>query len=510
MCDEKEAASIAKVVTSLMIIMVVTFACERLFTGFWNIYGRTIEREGIQLLEIASAVLRWGMIIGPAAVLIGFLAYFLTPRLGEFVVARAEARLAAKEANRDVIANFGGSEAIVRYDKDGGMTVYDPTGALVDRVRGMSGSVSDLAGLLTGLGGMIHPAPVSRTGRIENNYGSLPAPELPDLASSLPEFVRIEDYVRPESASLRSLFLGIGPGGEQIRGSLFQLSHIGNGGTSQWGKSNFLQNLLYQILLATEPSELFLSDLGGTSFVDFGIPYADTVAGTEKMADYLWQMAQERKALYQKTGVGIKSIEHYNRLTGESLSYAIFACDEVTVAFGESKKLQRQLTHLVTFAAKYGIEIILSGQNWKTTNVDSTLRDQFSSRFQFKAMDRHQGAILIPDAAAHEITVKGRCFCWIPERGEVLQMQTPYVSSEILQTVAKPVHPILPGDMPMWDISGDEDDREPTPREKIICELYQSGASLKQISEQINEGRYGGWYYDKIREVLQKFELLDG
>lgn len=354
---------------------------------------------------------------------------------------------------------------------------------------------------LAGITSSAYPLPV-----IKHYEDLLPGPPMPDL-------VRIEDYVKADSVSLQNLFLGIGPYNEQIRGSLFQLSHIGNAGTSQWGKSNFLQNLLYQILLASEPTELYLSDLGGTSFVDFGIPYADTIESTEKLANYLWEIAQERKALYQKTGIGIKGLAHYNQVTGANLPYVVFACDEVTVAFSESKKLERILTHLVTFAAKYGIQIILSGQNWKSTSVDSTLRDQFSSRFQFKAMDRHQATMLIADSKAQDITTKGRCFCWIPERGEVIQVQTPYVSSEVLQTVSKPVHPVLTDNLPVWDMTTDEPEPEPelsgyTPDEKSrIVELFNAGDNITTICTQIH-GYKNQKRIEAIKAVLRENDLI--
>lgn len=275
-------------------------------------------------------------------------------------------------------------------------------------------------------------------------------PQLP--APDLPIFVRIEDYVQPGNVTLRNLVLGIGPNSEVIRGSLRELSHIGVAGTSRWGKSIFLQTLIYQILMAKEKIELHLSDLGGTTYEDFGIPYADDIASTEKMAMDLWDMAMERKALFQATGQGIRSLDIYNQIASTPLPYVVFACDEVTAVFNESKRLQHTLKNLVLYAGKYGIELILSGQNWKSTNVDSTLRDQFSSRFQFKAMDRYQASMLISDSGADEINVKGRCYAWIPERGETIQMQAPFIESETLRAIARPVHPLLGDDLPVWNL----------------------------------------------------------
>lgn len=62
----------------------------------------------------------------------------------------------------------------------------------------------------------------------------------------------------------------------------------------------------------------------------------------------------------------------------------------------------------------------------------------------------------------------------------------------------------------VWDIGQDEADRdaEPTPREKIILDLFDEGASLNQISKTINEGRTGGPYNEEIKSTLARYGKL--
>lgn len=339
-------------------------------------------------------------------------------------------------------------------------------------------------------------------------------PLLPETV--LPDFVRIEDYVQSGNVTLRNLVLGVGMNNEIIRGSLRELSHIGVAGTSRWGKSIFLQVLLYQILVAREKVDLYLSDLGGTTYVDLGIPYADDVASTEKMTMNLWDRAMERKALFQATGQGIRSLDIYNQIA-DPLPYVVFACDEVTAIFSESKRLQHTLKNLVLYAGKYGIELILSGQNWKSTNVDSTLRDQFSSRFQFKAMDRYQASMLISDSGADEINVKGRCYAWIPERGETIQMQAPFIETETLQAIARPAHALLGDDMPVWDlkpVSGSNDSEtdsevKPSDSDQQVIDLWLETHNWSKVhmAATATDTYPGGTDIKRYKSILDKWGI---
>jgi DNA segregation ATPase FtsK/SpoIIIE-like protein len=331
---------------------------------------------------------------------------------------------------------------------------------------------------------------------------ALPAPQIPQI-------VRLEDIFDPAEATIRRLVLGAGAGGEIVTGHLRDLSHIAIAGTSRWGKSTFLQSLLYQLFLAREPVEFYLSDIGGQAFISFGIPYADSIIQSERMIDHIYGIYSERRAKFQRAGgqagMGIRTLDIYNALTSEGLPYIVVAMDEVTALMANSKPMAHQLTELILQAGKYGIWLLLSGQNWKAKNVDTTIRDQFSSRFQLKAMDWRQAGILIPDSGAEEFDVKGRAAIVLPGAARVQTIQTPLIDEATIATVAgRPKRAI---DME-WMVAPDEDDTgadEPTTREQKILEMSDDGYSLNQISRAINNDKVGGKYNLKIKAVIEKF-----
>lgn len=327
-------------------------------------------------------------------------------------------------------------------------------------------------------------------------------PEALPEPDPLPDRVDLADIWNPGHASIRKLVLGIGPQGRTIRGDIRELAHIAVAGTSRWGKSIFIQSLLYQIINAREKTDIRLSDIGGTSFVDFGLPYADDVQTTEEILKDLWAEAMRRKALYQATGQGIKSLEMYNAVTGQELPYVVFMADEVTVLMSHSKAMAKIIMDLIAYAAKYGIELILSGQNWKADNVNTTIRDQFSSRFQFKAMDKSQASILIPGTEAHEITTRGRAIAYIPEYGTAIPLQTPFIDADMIQaTRDKPT--IL--DLPIPPAAID-------PIEQVVIETRKGGAGLKEcyrVWHKLAKGEeppksIGGYQTQIIKDILSK------
>lgn len=263
---------------------------------------------------------------------------------------------------------------------------------------------------------------------------------LPEIASDnvllpaqsiipVPDFVDIDDVLTGQP-SLNRLVLGVSENEEIVTESLKNLTHVAIAGVTRFGKSIFIQQLLYQIMAAEDNVSLYLADLGGTSFIDFGLPYASSIPDVEVMVSKVMAEAERRKDLYEATGQGIRSLDIYNSITGENLPWVVMVIDEALYLMEKSKEVKDQLELAVSWAAKYGISCIIISQDWKSNVVKTSTRNNFSSRFQFYAEDRVQSNILIKGSLAHEIEDKGRCFARLPGQNKVTEMQTPFISKE--------------------------------------------------------------------------------
>lgn len=343
--------------------------------------------------------------------------------------------------------------------------------------------------------------------------GELAAPEqvfeLP--APSVPDVVRLEDAIDHGNVSINRLFLGAGPGGEPIYGRLKDLSHIAIGGTSRWGKSTLEQALLYQLVIAREEIDFYLSDVGGTAFLSFGIPYADSPTLSEKLVAKVYSIFEERKAAFKDAGqqvrTGIRSLDIFNQITGASLPVIVLAMDEVTALMADSKQMAHQINSLILQAGKYGIFLILSGQNWTAKNIGTTTRDQFSSRFQMKAMDRYQANILISNSGAEQFTTKGRASVLLPGAVAPVQIQTPLIEEETISQAAS-FRQRQTDDLRRL-FEDEPEQGEMTPREQIILDMFDAGESLNSISKEINDGRIGGTYNAEIKTTVKKWRNMD-
>jgi DNA segregation ATPase FtsK/SpoIIIE-like protein len=331
-------------------------------------------------------------------------------------------------------------------------------------------------------------------------------------APAVPDVVRLEDAISYDDVSINRLYLGAGPGGEPVYGRLKDLSHIAIGGTSRWGKSTLEQSLLYQLVIAREEIDFYLSDVGGTAFLSFGIPYADSPTLSEKLVAKVYSIFEDRKAGFKAAGqqvrTGVRSLDIYNQITGDSLPVIVLAMDEVTALMADSKQMSHQINSLILQAGKYGIFLILSGQNWTARNIGTTTRDQFSSRFQMKAMDRYQANILISNSGAEQFTTKGRASVLLPGAIAPVQIQTPLIDEETI-SLATQRRPRSVDDL-QWIVADEAEAEADSPadgfdqdRAATIRKLHADGLSKTEIAKYFGYKANSGSIFYEIKAALE-------
>jgi hypothetical protein len=254
--------------------------------------------------------------------------------------------------------------------------------------------------------------------------GSPALAEPPALAAGLwPPQVNLLDLLPPTGASLSQIALGVTltpTGLETVRAPLPDLVHIAIGGSSGWGKSIMLRTLAFQIATATEPCDLVCLDLEGITFAPFArsarLRYA--IADTESdalaiLADLVAEMNRRRELF--SAYPGCDSLGSYNALAGEPLPTIAVLVDESTALLSD-KTVESAIRTLTLRARKFGVYAILGGQDWKAASLDTAIRNQLSSRIQFKAQDGAQSRVLLgaPDAA--HLDRPGRAYALLPGR----------------------------------------------------------------------------------------------
>jgi len=324
--------------------------------------------------------------------------------------------------------------------------------------------------------------------------------EMPDMTPQLPEYVAMDQVIGP-APSYRQLVLGqsIDSTGhvETVKADMADLVHIAVGGSSGWGKSVFLRCLTYQLIKSVDPVQLALIDLEGVTLEPFATsdrvlwPVADTERDAMAIMRELSSELDRRKGLYAEYP-GVDSLYTYNSEAQEPLAPLIAIFDEAT-ALLENKDIESDLRTLSLRARKYGLWLVLAGQDWKHNTLDTAIRNQLGSRIQFKAMSPPQSRILLGQAGAEEINVPGRAMALLPGR-EMMTIQSPIIKhSDIRQ---------MRGDGPVHQMP-EMEDRTDDNHDVRIRELAQSGMSDTGIAREVF-GYANGYSIDKVRQILRQ------
>jgi len=286
---------------------------------------------------------------------------------------------------------------------------------------------------------------------------------------------------------------------EVIRVDMARLVHIAVGGSSGWGKSVFLQSLAYQLAQSKDAIDLTLIDLEGVTFAPFAecerllYPTADTENGALAILSALTEEMNRRKSLYADCP-GVANLEQYNARASEPISPVVAIFDEAT-ALLDNSGVESAIKTLVLRARKYGLWLVLGGQDWKASSLSTTIRNQLSTRIQFRALSKSQSRVLLQRSGAEALDVPGRALAIIPGR-DVVKFQAPIISYETIQATVS-------GDGPRLAMPETLGQIESSKQSDQILNLKADGASDTRIAREVF-GYGNSFYIEKVRGVLRQ------
>lgn len=323
----------------------------------------------------------------------------------------------------------------------------------------------------------------------------------PSSTNQWPTEVPLKSVVTEPDIGALTLGVTIGDDGqrETVKADMSKLVHIAVGGSSGWGKSVFLRSLAYQLALSQTPVDLALIDLEGATFAPFARcgrllwPVADTEKDALAIFRELTREMDKRKELYNEHP-GVDSIAAYNARADEPLTPLVCLVDEATALLGD-KAVEGALRTLALRARKYGLWLVLGGQDWKASSLDTAIRNQLSSRIQFKAMSASQSRVLLERGGAEELDVAGRAWAVIPGKSPFM-MQAPFINSNVIMA------DVSNGGarFPMPEAGGNGGTNSEMVRR--IKELAAQGVSKRQICLDVF-GYTGGAAFDAVSRVLE-------
>lgn len=298
-----------------------------------------------------------------------------------------------------------------------------------------------------------------------------------------------------------------------VTGDMARMVHVAVGGSAGWGKSVFMQSLAYQLATAQERPALAMVDLDGTTLSPFAqcdrllYPMADNERDALAVFTALADELERRKALFD--GVpGAVDLASYNRLADDPLAATILLCDEATALLGD-KSVEAAIRRLALRGRKFGLWVTLAGQDWKAKSLDTAIRNQLSTRIQFRAMSPSQSRVLLQQGGAESLPVPGRCLAILPGQ-EVQEVQAAQVSySDITSALAGQRGPTASPPVIEADVVEAASESGLTVQEvETARELWAQGKSPSAIADTVFADR-GGRNGARVEMVRQAVEAGD-
>jgi DNA segregation ATPase FtsK/SpoIIIE-like protein len=274
----------------------------------------------------------------------------------------------------------------------------------------------------------------------------------PQRKQRLPKMVELDLSHRPAG----DYVIGFGLSREgEVWQPLEKLRHIVVAGSTDSGKSAFLRSLLYQLLKQPFdgalrlrsgqaqdrplPVELYLTDMEGLTFAVFeaapqlAMPIAESVEEATRIAFRLSQEMERRAALYQATGRFPEKLSEYHAAIVDqsptsNLPWIVAVFDEFTALMDEAGKgsdLYRLIGQLAMRGRKYGITLVLAGQDFKADLLNTRITNQLRTRVQFACTTAYQSQVVLGRAGAEKITTPGRAL--VSFGGKITEVQTFWV-----------------------------------------------------------------------------------
>ena len=217
------------------------------------------------------------------------------------------------------------------------------------------------------------------------------------------------------------------------------MPHTLIGGTTGWGKSIFVKNLILQVLSNFPDCELELFDFkGGIELSEFKRlkqtksfiikPYEAISVITE-----IYEQVEERLELLDESNSRDWMV--HNKKSNKMIKPKFVIIEEFMILLGEDKEIKETLIKLLAISRAVGIYFIFTSQRFDTKIIDPRIKANIDNRICFHTADGINSSVILDQTGAEKLNTKGRCL--ISLGGEIEEGQTPYVTEDDVQNAIK-------------------------------------------------------------------------
>lgn len=244
---------------------------------------------------------------------------------------------------------------------------------------------------------------------------------------------------------------GVATDGSIIHAPISTFPHALITGTTDAGKSVFINSLLNTVMAVAHPDELklIIIDPKGNEFGNYkDLPFMLTnpiidLSESATALEYLASEMDYRLQLFQKYG-GKKNLEQFNNAidSGEiqgvdKLPYIILMIDELADLMSQYKaEVEGSIKRLGAKARASGVHMLLATQTPRKEYVDGAIKANVATRFALMAGNSTESLITIGEVGAEKLRKHGDFYASIGG-GKLQRGQSPLVEDDEMKRIFK-------------------------------------------------------------------------
>lgn len=295
---------------------------------------------------------------------------------------------------------------------------------------------------------LVHRLALKSTPLIDNVLGTrYVGVDLPSQSRKIIELLPLlQALPKPEVGELK-IVIGQAPDGKTVIEDLATFPHLLVAGSTNSGKSVFLQALILSLMQQYNSTELklLIIDPKRTDFSFFKdvkhLLSDDVVIDAEEAREHLLYLAKEELSNRQNLIKGrSRNIQNFNvRFPEEALPYIVAVIDEYAQLVNimnrkERETFEKDLRRLASLARSVGIHLVLATQRPDATVVNSVLKSNLPARIAFKVASNTDSRIILDQAGAENLLGRGDLL-FATDGGGIVRLQAPFIDEVKLQEV---------------------------------------------------------------------------
>ena len=275
-----------------------------------------------------------------------------------------------------------------------------------------------------------------------------------EVPNKLVSTVCIRDVIEsPEfqkSKSRVSFAVGKDIGGKCIVGDIAKLPHLLIAGTTGSGKSVCMNSLIVSLLYKAKPEEVRLImvdpkmvELGGYN----GIPHLliPVVTDPKKAAGALqWAVTEMMKRYRLMSDAGVKDLESYNKLCGNSseglepLPQIVVVIDELAdLMLVAAKEVEEAICRVAQMGRASGIHLVIATQRPSADVITGLMKANIPSRIAFAVASAMESRIILDSMGAESLVGRGDMLYSPLGQGKPRRVQGCFITEDEVHSVVE-------------------------------------------------------------------------